>query len=218
MSLSLQFASAVRLHLLGLAPQLTTRIVRDYGRPTHEPYSVRVTRPDGTEAHAGLYDPKDKKLAYVLVLEPSKTMAAWVYTARGDVLPLSHFAAAYILDPSIAPSTLIAGMTTWYTAAAERELPNPHMAESGTLLEVDLDHRPRVSDLFNDRDFWLLLQSLRDNKTCQTTAGVLADFVQERDFHQIAGLLRSDLRAALRVLPTRSATPRRFLPAKAGVG
>ena len=128
-----------------------------------------------------------------------------IYAARDDILPLTHTAVTILLDPS--PTK---GMAVWYTAAAKLNCSNPDMAGWGQLLEMDLTQFPWTADLFDDPNFWLLLQAVHGQPKCRTTAGVLADFVQERAFDRLGAMLRGDPPAALQVLPGKRAAAAGF--------
>ncbi len=212
MSLPMLFAAGVRLQLLELAPKLKTRIVYDCGSFTSDSKAgVRAEWPDGTRAHATLLVTKGQPGCPISVATPGRRTGL-IYATRAEAISLTRVVATFALDLPVARSIPYdtTSMTVWYTPAAGRECPNPDIRDNGNLLEVDREQRPRTADLFEEGDFWAMLRAFRDAKTCRTTAGALADFVQERGFDRLAERLRSDPVAAVKVLPTKSVCPIRF--------
>lgn len=213
MTCSHSFATAVSLQLFeSTGAGLGAKFVRN--RPTASvtiPVTLRVEDGVGRWSYAGVYCPRTRRDACGIVIETPGRWKALIYAARADLWPLTSVAARWLIEPPMQERVGLGlyddPADVWYTRRAWTDCSNHDMRQRGRLLDLPTDSTPSTAELYEDRAFWCLIWAFRASPRCGTTAGALADFIEERGFGRLASLLRSDPAAARKRLPAKAACP-----------
>ncbi|VTT96513.1 unnamed protein product [Gemmataceae bacterium] len=213
MTISNLFAYGVAAHLVNEDPGIRPGFVK--GRSTvGATFSIcTLVRAGGYDVgFAGLHAPRRRELGLSIRIDQPGSEATIIYATREDVFPLTRLAARDLRSIALNyPRPYNRGATgavALHTARAKVELRSNLAVQTGAMpLLTDLTDGPHVAELFDHADFWSLLHAARTARSCSTTLGALADFVQEHGFEGLAALLRRDPRAGLQVLPRTADRP-----------
>lgn len=216
MTISNLFAFGVAVHLVNQDPSIRPGFVK--GRSTVGaafPICTAIRAGGYDVGFAGLHAPRRRELGLSIRIDQPGSEATIIYATGEDVFPLTRFAArdlrSIALDYPRPYNRGATGTVPLHTARAKAELRmNVAVQTCAMPLLSDLTAGPHVAELFGHADFWSLLHAARTARSCSTTLGALADFVQERGFEGLASRLRSDPRAGLRVLPGAADRPMRL--------